>query len=115
MGLFPRYELLLLKGWLEATTVVLPGILAREAAEEPLRSNPRLRIKLPAKEGPKKRKDLKRLLADILEALRAHGHAALADEMAATKRLKQQVILLRRFYNGQVALYGDPTDRPGGK
>ena len=111
MGKFPKYELLLLRGWLKAATVVLPGILAHEARDEPLRSNPRVSIKLPPRQGPQKRKDLKRSLEDILEALRRHGEATLAEDVAGERKLNRQAILLRRFYNEQVALYGDPEDR----
>lgn len=112
MNEFPKHEMFLLKGWLDAVTVVLPTLEAREAEEERFRTDPRKLVKFPPKQGPKKRKDLKLALRDILEALRWHGFGALAEEVSATRKPSRRILLLSQFYREQALVYGDPEDRP---
>ena len=109
---FPKLETLRLKGWLDAFTRVYPDILAQDEIKKRLRKDPRHPIKTKPLQGAKKREDLLRHLSDILDDLRKYNFEYVADEVATTKKLAKQAIILNNFCQKQVALYGDPKDRP---
>ncbi len=112
MSGYPKRELLWLRGWVNPVLVELPGMLVREAEEDRFRSDPHSPVKWPPKESTKKRKSLKRCLEDVIEDLRKHGGWALADEVKRVRSLERKAFLLKKFYNEQVAIFGEPEDRP---
>lgn len=108
----PKHALHSLRGWANGVLGELSEVRAREGREERFRLGPASQVRWPPRRAPKMVKSLKHLLKGVLEHPRRYGEAALADEVEAAKSLEQKALLLKKFYNEQMAAFGEPEDRP---